>query len=250
MESTLGAKGRSHVERAGKGDNWGGLYWIGEISAWVFLGMMLIPLALMVAAPMVPTTGGAAVLEFIVAHKAVYLVELICFVGLGLPAIAVFLALGVALSSRNRSLALLGSAMGVGSELIALGLGSSPPSLNFGLLALAGRYPGADAAMRLALAQAAETLATYANALSFAGIMTALGILILGIAMLKGGFPKATALISIATGASGIPLEALRDIVGPAYAVYGILLPIWAVAMALKLKRLVRKTGGTLEVRS
>jgi hypothetical protein len=44
--------------------------------------------------------------------------------------------------------------------------------------------------------------------------------------MTKGGFPKGTAVLGIVTGTLGIPLEAFRDVVGPVYAVYGLLLPV------------------------
>jgi hypothetical protein len=223
------------VERRTSTSSWSLLYGIGAVSAFVYVLMILVPLALLVAQPQAPISGGAAILEYIAAHKAVYLVELICFVGLSLPAIFVFLALGAALWRKNGSLALLGTVVGVGSELIALGLGSSPPSLNMGLLSLSGQYQVADEALKPSLASAASALAAYANAVSAAGILTALGILLLSIPMAKAPFPRRLGVVGIATGVIGMLSEALRDFIGAAYGLYGILLPLWFVFVGLGL---------------
>ncbi|HET7839736.1 MAG TPA: hypothetical protein VFL04_08245, partial [Rectinemataceae bacterium] len=169
---------------------WGPLYAVGAASAAAYVLMVLVPLVLMATEPLAPLAGGAAILEYIAAHRAIYLAELICFVGLSLPALLVFLALGAALWQRARSRALMGAAVGVGSELIALALGSSPPSLNGGLWVLAGRYEAAaDPALRSSLTAAAEALAAWANAVSAAGILTALAMLLLSIPLAKAGFP-------------------------------------------------------------
>ncbi len=187
--------------------SWNLLYRLGAISAFAYILMILVPLVLLIVAPQAPTSGGAAILEYIVAHRAVYLAELVCFVGLSLPAIAVFLALGVALAPVGKSLAALGTAIGLGSELIALALGSSPPSLGGGLMLLAARYATAAEPARASLAAAADGLAASANAVSAAGILTALGILILSL------------------------------LIGIAYGVYGLLLPLWFLAAGLGLLR-------------
>jgi hypothetical protein len=228
------------VARDSWDSSWNLLYRAGWISAFVYILMIVLPLVLLIVAPQPPMSGGAAMLEYIAAHKAVYLALLVSFVGLSLPAIVVFLALGAALAPLERSLALLGAAMGLVSETIALALGSSPPSLNGGLVELSNQYAAAGEGSRPSLASAADALAAYANAVSAAGILTALGILLLSALMLKGRFPKATAILGIVTGASGIALEALRPIVGPFYAVYGLLLPLWFLAAALGLRRIAR----------
>ena len=91
-------------------------------------------LALMIIAPVPPTEGGMVILDYVNAHRAVYLAELVSFVGLCIPAIAMFLALGIALRSTSPSFALLGSALGIASEIAAFAQGSSPPSLSWVLL--------------------------------------------------------------------------------------------------------------------
>lgn len=221
-------------------DSWNTLYRAGAASALAYVLMILIPLVLLVVAPRVPTAGGAAILEYIAAHRGIYLAELVCFVGLSLPAMVVFLALGIALAPLGKSLAALGVLVGVGSEIIALALGSSPPSLNGGLMVLSRQYAAAGEAARPGLAAAAEALAAYANAVSAAGLLTSLGILLLSILMTRGLFPKWAAILGIATGASGMAFEAFRDSIGMAYSIYGLLLPFWFVIAGLGLRKLAR----------
>jgi hypothetical protein len=227
----------------GTGSSWSLLYRVGGLSAFAYMLMILVPLVLLIAARQPPTVGGAAILEYIAANRAVYLAELICFVGLCLPAIAVFLALGVSLAPTARSLAALGAVIGAGSEFMGLALGSSPPSLNGGLMVLSSQYATAIEPLRSSLATAAEALQANANAISPVGILTALGILLLSIAMAKGAFSKGTAVLGIVTGALGIPLEAFRDVVGPVYAAYGLLLPVWAIVVGIGLLRLSRASS-------
>ena len=69
---------------------------------------------------------GGALLEYIAAHQVIYLTELVCFVGLAVPALVVFIAVAVALKDANKSIAAIGGLFGIASEVIALALGSSP----------------------------------------------------------------------------------------------------------------------------
>ena len=112
-------------------------------------------------------------------------------------------------------------------------------SLNGGLVYLSDHYVAATtAAQRAAFATAAEGLIAVSNAVNAAGILTAIGMLILSLVMLKGVFHKGVAYLGIVTGALGIVSEAFRDILGPGYYVYGLLLPIWFLAVGWKLYRL------------
>ena len=104
-------------------------------------------------------------------------------------------------------------------------------------MVLSARYVASSEPVRATLATAAEALSANANAVSSVGILTALGILILSIAMIKGAFPKGMAMLGIVTGALGIPFEAFRDLIGPAYALYGTLLPVWAIMVGIGLLR-------------
>jgi hypothetical protein len=233
---------RSSGEASASPDpSWRGLYRVGGVSAAFYVVLIIIPLVLLNTTPLPPLSGGAAMLQYIASYKPVYIIELVSFVGLSLPAMVVFLALYVALKHLNKSYAALGALVGIASEVIALAYNSSPPSLNTGLLYLSDQYVAATtAAQRAAFATAAEGLIAVSNAVNAAGILTAMGILIFSLVMLKGVFHKGVAYLGIATGAIGIISEALRPIIGPGYYIYGLLLPIWFVAVGWKLYRLAR----------
>jgi hypothetical protein len=62
--------------------------------------------------------------------------------------------------------------------------------------------------------------------------------LVISLVMLKGVFHRGVAYLGIITGVLGIFSEALRPILGPGYAVYGVLLPIWFITVSWKLYRL------------
>lgn len=234
-----------HVRRplgevaAGPDPSWRDLYRAGSVSAALYVVLIIVPMVLLIIMPQPPLSGGAATLQYIASHKPVYIIELVSFVGLSLPAIIVFLALYVALKHLNKSYAALGATVAIASEVIALAYNSSPPSLNGGLVYLSDQYVTAmTAAQQTAFATAAESLIAVSNAVNAAGILTAVGILILSLVMLKGVFHKNIAYLGIVTGILGIVSEALRPILGASYAVYGILLPTWFLAVGWKLYRL------------
>jgi hypothetical protein len=68
--------------------------------------------------------------------------------------------------------------------------------------------------------------------------LTAIGILVISLVMLRGVFHKGIAYLGIATGAIGIISESLRPLLGRGYIGYGLLLPIWFFAVGWKLYRL------------
>lgn len=207
--------------------SWQPLYLIGGIAALVFVVMVLVPVVLVFAAP-VPPAEGRALLEYIANHRALYLVQLVCFVGLAVPALVVFTATGMALAGVNKGAALLGAMLGIVSETVALAVGSSPQSLHGGLVVLSDAYVAADSdAQRASLASAAEGLIAIANGMPWAGVLTAAAILILSLIMRGPGFGRALAVLGVVTGALGLVAEVLRPMLGAGYAVYGLLLPVW-----------------------
>ena len=229
-----------HASVARASHTWAGLYRAGALSAALYVLLIVVPIGLIYMAPQPQLTGGAAVLEYIADYKVVYLVEYVSFVGLSLPAIVVFLALYIALHSHSRSLAALGATFGIASEILALAYNSSPPSLNGGLLYLSDQYVTASATQRAALASAAEALIAVSNAVNAAGIVTALGILFVSLAMRRSRFGSGVAYLGSVTGTLGIVCEALRDQLGAGYLLYGLLLPLWFSAVGWKLFRLSR----------
>jgi hypothetical protein len=223
--------------------SWRRLYRAGAWASLAYVILVLVPLALLFLAP-VPPASGAAVLEYIEAHRVVYLVELVCFVGLSIPAMVVFCAWAVALWPVDRSLALVGGVFGVGSEITALAVGSSPQSLNGGLVALSDAYRSAPTAeARAGLASAADAIVATTNAMPWAGVLTAAGILVLSLGMWHGPFPRALVVFGAVTGAVGVVSEALRPAIESAYLLYGLLLPTWFVLTGWRLWALARQGG-------
>src|SRR5437016_289953 len=158
--------GRSSGETEASPDpSWRGLYRTGGVSAALYVVLIIIPLVLLATTPQPPLSGGAATLQYIASYKPVYIIELVSFVGLSLPAMVVFLALYGALKHLNKSYAALGALVGIASEGIALAYNSSPPSLNGSLVYLSDQYVAATtAAQRAAFATAAERLIAVSNA--------------------------------------------------------------------------------------
>jgi hypothetical protein len=230
------------TEPAGADPGWRTLYRAGTVCAAVYVLLVVVPVVLVFVAPL-PPTQGAALLTFIAEHEVVYLTELVCFVGLAVPALIVFAALTAALWPVNKSLAVIGGLFGVASEVIALALGSSPQSLHGGLVVLSGSYASADTETRKAeVVSAAEALIAATNAVFFwAGILTAAGILVLSLAMRNGNFGTRLAALGIVTGIAGIICEALRPMIGGGYLLYGLLLPIWFALAGWQLHRLATR---------
>lgn len=226
---------------AGINGSWRRLYLAGSIAALLYVVLVLVPVVLVFVAP-VPPTEGRAVLEYVAVHKALYLTELVCFVGLAVPALVVFSALTAALWPIDKSIAVLGGLFGIASEVIALALGSSPQSLHGGLVVISNAYVQAATETRRAeLVSAADALIAATNAVSWAGILTAAGILVLSLLMRRGGFGTGVAVLGLVAGALGILSEALRPLIGPAYLLYGLLLPTWFALVGWKLLRLARR---------
>lgn len=130
--------------------------------------------------------------------------------------------------------------MPVSSEIIALALGSSPQSLHGGLVVLSDSYAAASDAERAGLVAAAEALIAATNAVSWAGILTAAAILVLSLGMRRGRIAPRVAVLGILTGVLGAASEAFRPMIGPAYTVYGLLLPLWFGLVGWRLRRLSR----------
>jgi len=158
------------------------------------------------------------------------------------PALVVFGAVAVALEGANKSMAAIGGLLGVVSEVIALALGSSPESLHGGLVVLSNSCTATRTAADLAgLVSAADALVAATNAVSWAGILTAAGILILSLVARAGHLGRLVAGLGVLTGIIGILSEVLRPMIGPAYMVYGLLLPAWFALVGWNLLRLGRR---------
>lgn len=218
--------------------SWRDLYRAGGISSAVFLSLIVVSLVLEFTTPRPPNTGGAATLEHIAAHRKLYLLKQALWLGPSVFAMVVFLSLYAALKHVNKSVAAIGSLVGISSWALTLAwpaTGGGAPSLVY----LSDQYRAATSEeQRAAFAAAAEAFIAQNNFPSAPGILTPVGILLLSILMLRGVFHKGVAYLGIATGSLGTVSEAFRPILGLGYLGYGLLLPIWFIAVGWKLYRL------------
>jgi hypothetical protein len=228
--------------------SWHGLYRAGGVAAFLFILLTLVSGVLLAITPQPPSTGetgtlpgGVATLQYIAAHKSAYLLNMIAFVGPVSVTMVVFLALYIVLKHVSKSTAAVGAVVGIASLVLCL----APLGQLFSLVPLSDQYATATtAAQRAMVATTANGLLAQINSVSIGGILYAVGVLILSLAMLRGVFHKAVAYLGIVSGVVGIVCESLRPVIGAWYGIYGILL-IWLLAVGWKLLRLNGKEGLT-----
>jgi hypothetical protein len=233
--------------------SWRQLYFWAGISAVVFVALLILAVVLDATAPP-PIHGGAETLEFIARHKAVYVAEQLLWTVPNILPVLVFVTLFVALAPLNKSLALLATVVGAlpwalflavpvtsRGSLILVDLSDSYANAAAGTLG-----PGTVGSdMQLRYATAAEAVIAENNTPAAVGVLSALGILLISLTMLKGVLPRAVAWLGVAAGAVGLVAEALRFAVPEVYQVYGILMWAWFTAVGIALIRLSRRTPGT-----
>ncbi|MHB0877656.1 MAG: DUF4386 family protein [Anaerolineae bacterium] len=208
------------------------------MAAGLYVVLLVAAIVLYGATAPAPTSGGAATLEYIAQHRALYIVEQQLWLVPGVPAMVTYLALYLALKHVNKSYAALGALVGGAAWALTLAI----PTTSTGapaLVYLSDQYAAAtDIAQRASFVAAAESLIALNNTPTVVGVLTTVGMLTISVVMLRGVFHKATAYLGIATGTLGIASEALRYAVPDLYGLYGILLLIWMGAVGWKLLRL------------
>lgn len=221
---------------AADGQTWRQLYFWAGIASVLFVVLLVLALVLDFAAPP-PVHGGAATLDFIARNKGIYIAEQLLWMVPNILPVLVFVALFVALAPLDKSLALLATVIGALSWALILAVPvTSRGSLVF--VYLSDRYAGAaDDAARVRYSTAAEN-----NTPAVVGILSALGILLISVVMLKGVLPRSLAWLGIATGGLGVVAEALRHAVPEFYWGYGVLMWVWFVAVGIALIRLAGRT--------
>ena len=193
---------------AGPDQSWRELYRVGGAAALLATLCYIVALVVNFTVPAAPTEGGAATLDYIAAHRLVYSLEQILWLGPGVLLTVSFLALAVALKDLNKSYAAIGGLLGIASWALTLvypATGGGAPALVY----LSDRYAATgDVAQRAAYAAAAEAFIAQNIVPTAAGILEPVGILILSLVMLRGIFHRGLAYLGIATGALGIVSEA------------------------------------------
>lgn len=182
-------------------------------------------------------------LEYVDAHRTVYVLRQVLWLLPGLFMIVVFLALAVAHRHFNPSLALVAGTIGVSSWAVSFAW----PTTGDGSLAmvlLSDRYAAATTMIdRASLVAGAEILDVLNDIPAAIGVLQTLGILLIALLMLRGTFRKSLAWLGVATGVVGIASELLRPILGGVYAVYGLLLFVWIAWVSVELWQLARNTS-------
>ena len=235
--NTLQAGRSSGETEASPDPSWRDLYRAGGVSALLFVVLTIVAIVLVVVAPPPLNSDGATTLQYIASHKVLYIIEQALWLAPSVFAMVVFLALFLALKHLNKSYAALGALAGIVSWALGLAIpvtGGGAPVLVY----LSDQYLAATPAQHTAFATAAEVFIAENNIVFASGILGPVGMLILSLVMLKGVFPKGVAYLGIVTGALGIVSEAFRPMLGPGYLVYGLLFPIWFLAVGWKLYRL------------
>ena len=234
---TARADGREFERR----NSWRTLYLVAGGASVAFVLLLIGALVLDYIAPP-PVHGGAETLEFIAQNKPVYIAEQILWILPNILPVVVFVALFVALSPVNKSLALLATLAGALPWALFLAIPvTSRGSIT--LVYLSDRFTAATADDdRRRFATAAEAIIAENNTPSVVGALSALGILLISVVMIGSAFPRVLAWLGVATGAVGVVSEVLRHAVPGFYLGYGVLLWAWFIATGIALIRLGLRT--------
>lgn len=187
---------------------WRLLCFVAGIGSIAFVVLLISALVVDFIAPP-PVDGGVETLEFIAANKVPYVLEQALWILPNVLAVLVFVALCIALSPVNKSLALIGALLGAVSWAMFLAIPvTSRGSLT--LVYLSDQYMAAAAPERDRFAIAAEAIVAENNTPAIVAVLSAAGILLISIVMTRGVLPRAVGWLGVATGALGMLSEALR----------------------------------------
>jgi hypothetical protein len=224
----------------GPDPSWGDLYWVGGLAGLLAGAMYIVAAILIFTTPSVPTAGGAETLLYIASHRSLYILKQILWLAPSVLAMVVFLALYPALKQVNKSYAAIGAVLGTSAWALSLAwptTGEGAPVL----VSLSDSYAAAATDVeRTAFATAAEVLIATEAIPAAIGVLQTIGILVISLVMVGGGFPKSVAYLGVGTGTIGIVSEALISILGIAYAIYGVLVMVWFLVIGWQLYRLGR----------
>jgi hypothetical protein len=240
VEGGAGGMGRApEVDQRSDPDRpWVCLYRAGAVLSGLAVLLYGAGLVVVVSTTAPPTSGGAGVLEFVAAHRTMYIVRQVLWLAPSLLLVVVFLALAVALRHSGRALAAIAGLISVASWAVSLAW----PTTGDGSLAmvlLSDKFAAAGTqAAQAPFVAGAEILIALNDVPAVIGVLQTLGILLVALLMLRGMFSRGLAWLGVATGAIGIVSEVLRPVLGWAYAVYGLLLFVWLIWIAFALWRL------------
>jgi hypothetical protein len=225
--------------------SWRPLYRAGAVAAGLAVILYVAALVIFVVTPAPPlsTSGGAATLDYVAGERGIYIIRQLLWLMPSLLLMVVVLALTVALSPLNKSFATIAGVIAITSWAVSFGWPTTGEG-SLAMVVLSDRYSAATADVERAVFVAgAEVLLALNDAQVVIGVLQTLGILLLSRLMLRGVFPTGLAWLGMATGGIGIITEALRPLLGWAYAVYGLLLFSWLIWVAVAFWRLGAQTA-------
>lgn len=220
------------------GRDWAPLHRAGAAAAAATVCLYVAALVLVAVMDAPPESGGAAMLEYVDAHRTGYIARQLLWTTPNLFLMVVFLALAVALRGHGRGLTALAGLVAVSSWAVGLAWPTSGDG-SLAMVLLSDRYAdAASAADRASYVAGAEVLDALNDVPAVIGVLQTLGLLLVSLLMLRGTFPRGLAWLGVVTGVVGIASEALRPVLGAAYAAYGLLLFAWLAWVAVALWRL------------
>ena len=220
------------------------LYRAGAVSAAVALFLYVVAFVVVAFSAQAPDSGGAATLDYVAAHRTVYLIRQVLWETPSLFLMVVVLALAVALRRHGPSMAAVAGTIAVSSWALSFAW----PTTGDGSLAtvlLSDRYAAATSASERAALVSGADLLDVLNDMPVIGVLQTLGVLLISLLMLRSTFGKGLARLGTATGAIGIVSEALRPWLGWAYSLYGLLLFVWLGWVAVALWQLAATTSAS-----
>ncbi|MGN6611401.1 MAG: hypothetical protein ACTHLJ_06465 [Angustibacter sp.] len=201
-------------------------------------------LAIVAGTPQPPTSGGATVLEYVAAHRSIYITRQLLWLAPSLALVVVFLALAVSLRHLSRSWAAVGGVIAVSSWAVSFAWPTTGDG-SLAMVVLSDKLADASTpAARAPFIAGAEVLIALNDVSSAIGVLQTLGVLLVSLLMLRGVFPRALAWLGVLTGGIGVLCEVLRPVLGWAYALYGLLLFAWLIWVALALWHLASSDVG------
>ncbi len=218
---------------------WRGLYVAGGVAAWLYVVLAVVVAGVMTAAVegfWDILVDGHRLLRFIADGHEVYwhvLQGLVLMSSILL--VVTFVSASIALLRVDRVLATLGGILLVVSQILFM---AYYPVL-LGMVYLADEYDGATAERRDALATSAEALIAQNSAFNpVYEVLMGAGASLVGLAMLKGAFGRATAYLGIAGFVAVLVAMVLHPAIGLGYLFWWAVFVLWLLALGWDLMRL------------
>ena len=222
----------------GADPSWHRLYRAGAVSAGLAVALYVAALVVVAVAAVPPASGGEEMLEYVDAHRTIYIARQLMWLVPSLVLMIVFLALAKALSHLDKSFALIAGVVSVASWAVSFAWPTTGDG-SLAMVVLSDKYAAATtSADQAAFVAGAEVLIALNDVPAVIGALQTLGIVLISLLMLKGVTWRGLAWFGVVTGGVGFVSEALRPVLGWAYAFYGVLLFGWLIWTGFALWRL------------